>query len=87
MIHVTITDLETNEVKLDRTVNAAVIGTSDDEHISGAALGTSLKDVVYAFSKVEDIIEEVEKDNPEFWPIYDFVRAMQAVEGKDDADE
>ena len=87
MIHVTITDLETNEVKLDRTVNDAVIGTSDDEHISGTALGTSLKAVVYAFSKVEDIIEEVEKDNPEFWPIYDFVRAMQAIKDDDDADE
>lgn len=89
MIHVTITDLETNEVKLDKDVNAVVVGAADDDHVGAAVIGKQLKDVAHAYILVEDaIIHKVAQDNPEFWPIYDFLKAMQAIkEDDDDADE
>lgn len=89
MIHVTITDLETNEVKLDKDVNAVVVGAADDDHVGAAVIGKQLEDVAHAYIKVEDaIIHKVAQDNPEFWPIYDFLKAMQAIkEDDDDANE
>ena len=65
MIHVTITDLETNEVKLDKDVNAVIVGMSSEG----------------------EVIHELADDNPAFWPICDFIRAMQDIENDNDADE
>lgn len=86
MIHVTITDLETNEVKLDKDVNAVVIGTSSEGNTSSGVIG-SVSELAFAYNVLRASVYELANDNPEFWPIYDFIRAMQAVEGKDDADE
>ena len=87
MIHVTITDLETNEVKLDKDVNAVIVGTSSEGDNAAAAVIGSIKDLAFAYNVLREAVYELANDNPEFWPIYDFIKAMQAVEGKDDADE
>ena len=86
MIHVTITDLETNEVKLDKDVNAVIVGTSSKGDTAAGVVG-SVSELAFAYGALREAIHELADDNPEFWPICDFIRAMQAVEGKDDADE
>ena len=86
MIHVTITDLETNEVKLDKDVNAVIVGTSSEGDNAAGVIG-SVSELAFAYNALRAAVHELANDNPEFWPIYDFIRAMQAVEGKDDADE
>ena len=86
MIHVTVTDLETNEVRLDKDVNAVIVGASSEGNTSSGVIG-SVSGLAFAYNALQASVYEVANDSPEFWPIYDFIRAMQAVEGKDDADE
>ena len=86
MIHVTVTDLETNEVRLDKDVNAVIVGASSEGNTSSGVIG-SVSELAFAYNALQASVYEVANDSPAFWPIYDFIRAMQAVEGKDDADE
>lgn len=86
MIHVTITDLETNEVKLDKDVNAVIVSTSSEGNTSSGAIG-SVSELAFAYNTLRAAVHELANDNPEFWPIFHFIGAMQDIENDDDADE
>lgn len=86
MIHVTITDLETNEVKLDKDVNAVIVGMSSEGDVAAGVVG-SVSELAFAYGALREAIHELADDNPEFWPICDFIRAMQDIENDNDADE
>lgn len=83
MIHVTITDLETNEVKLDKDVNAVIVGTSSKGDTAAGVVG-SVSELAFAYSALRGAIYELADDNPKFWPICDFIRAMQDIENGND---
>lgn len=83
MIHVTITDLETNEVKLDKDVSAVIVGTSSEGGVAAGVSG-SISELAFAYGALREAIHELADNNPEFWPICDFVRAMQDIENGDD---
>lgn len=86
MIHVTITDLETNEVKLDKDVNAIVIGTSREGHCIGSGIGSSLE-LAFAYKVAVDVMTELENENPAFRRSYKLLRAVEPLVEDDDADE
>lgn len=79
MIHVTITDLETNEVKLDKDVNAVVIGTSSEGDAAASILG-STKELAFAYNVLRKAVDEATDDHPEFWAILRFINDMCGIE-------
>lgn len=86
MIHVTITDLETNEVTLDKDVNAVIVSTSSKGDTAAGVVG-SVSELAFAYSALREAVHELADDNPEFWPICDFIRAMRDIKDDDNADE
>lgn len=86
MIHVTITDLETNEVKLDKDVNAVVIGTSSEGDCTGGGIGSSLE-LAFAYKTAVDAMTELGNENPAFRRSYKLLRAVEPLVEDDDADE
>ena len=86
MIHVTITDLDNNEVKFDKDVNAVIIGTSDEGDISSGTVG-SLKELAFAYVGISDAIKELSERHPEFLALYHFLRNMQDLDLSDDEDD
>lgn len=83
MIHVTITDLETNEVKLNKDVNAVIVSTSSKGDTAAGVVG-SVSELAFAYSALRKAVHELADDNPKFWPICDFIRAMQDIENGND---
>ena len=86
MIHVTITDLKTNEVKLDKDVNAVVIGTSAEGDCTGGCIGSSLE-LAFAYKAAVDAVTEIESESPAFRRSYKLLMAAAALIDDDDADE
>lgn len=83
MIHVTITDLEANEVTLDKDVNAVIVSTSSKGDTAAGAVG-SVSELAFAYNALRGAVHELADDNPEFWPICDFIRALQDIENGND---
>lgn len=86
MIHVTVTDLETNEVKLDKDVNAVVIGTSSEGDCTGGGIGSPLE-LAFAYKTAVDAMTELGNENPAFRRSYKLLRAVEPLVEDDDADE
>lgn len=86
MIHVTITDLETNEVKLDKDVNAVIVGTSSEGNGAAGVLGP-IKELAFAYNVLREAVDEATDDHPEFRAFLRFINDMRDIENDDDADE
>lgn len=86
MIHVTITNLETYEVKLDKDVNAVVIGTSSEDNCAGGGIGSPLE-LAFAYKAAADVMTEIGNENPAFHRSYKLLRAVEHLVEDDDADE
>lgn len=86
MIHVTITDLETNEVKLNKDVNAVVVGASYEDGSVGAGFGKALE-LGFAYKAAVDTMTDIENENPEFKLARKLIRAFESIDEGNDADE
>lgn len=86
MIHVTITDLETNEVKLNKDVNAVVVGAPYEDGSVGAGVGKALE-LGFAYKAAVDAMTDIENENPKFKLARKLIRAFESIDEGNDADE
>lgn len=86
MIRITVIDLETNEVKLNKDVNAVVVGASYDDGTVGAGVGKPLE-LAFAYRAAADAMTDIENDNPELKLARKIIKAVESIDEGNDADE
>lgn len=86
MIRITVIDLETNEVKLNKDVNAVVVGASYEDGSVGAGAGKALE-LGFAYKAAVDAMTDIENENPEFKLACKLIKAFESIDEGNDADE
>lgn len=86
MIRITVIDLETNEVKLNKDVNAVVVGASYEDGSVGAGVGKALE-LGFAYKAAVDAMTDIENENPEFKLACKLIKAFESIDEGNDADE